>query len=226
MLINEAWANDGKPFATRPFRPVSEGGRGLPEEQPTYDRLNDLFRTGLQQNYDLSVSGGNESTRYYIGGDFSSQEATIKPVRFRRAGGRFNLDQKLSDKISLSLSNSISRTYRNQARVGDGPNGGMLQAALHTPTYLPKVNSDGSPARWAGFDNLDVLINYTDINTTSYRYIGNLKGVAQIFENLKFSSSWSIDFNDYNEFQYWNDLTSLGAASNGYGSDGDSKNTI
>lgn len=226
MLINEAWANDGKSFATRPFRPVSEGGRGLPEEQPTYDRLNDLFRTGLQQNSDLSVSGGNESTRYYIGGDFSSQEATIKPVRFRRAGGRFNLDQKLSDKISLSLSNSISRTFRNQARVGDGPNGGMLQAALHTPTYLPKVNSDGSPARWAGFDNLDVLINYTDINTTSYRYIGNLKGTVQILENLKFSSSWSIDFNDYNEFQYWNDLTSLGAASNGYGSDGDSKNTI
>src|SRR5690606_35699167 len=45
-IINETWTNDGKPFATRPFRPVSEGGRGLPEEQQTYDRLNDVFRTG------------------------------------------------------------------------------------------------------------------------------------------------------------------------------------
>jgi TonB-dependent starch-binding outer membrane protein SusC len=225
-IINEAWANDGKSFATRPFRPVSEGGRGLPEEQPTYDRLNDLFRTGLIQNYDLSVSGGNDLTRYYLGGDFSSQEATLRPVKFQRAGIRFNLDQKISKKISLSFSNTISRTYRNQARVGDGPNGGMLQAALHTPTYLPKVNTDGSPAKWAGFDNLDVLLKYTDIRSASYRYIGNLKLDYEIIKNLRFTTSWSLDFNDYDEFQYWNNFTNLGAASNGYGSDGDSKNMI
>ncbi|HLN54668.1 MAG TPA: TonB-dependent receptor [Bacteroidales bacterium] len=226
VIINEAWANDGKDFSKRPFRPVSEGGRGLPEEQPTYDRLNDLFRTGMLQSYDLSVSGGNDITRYYIGGDFSSQEATLKPVKFQRAGARINIDQKITKKISLGVSNTLSRTFRNQARVGDGPNGGMLQAALHTPTYLPKENADGSPAKWAGFDNLDVLIKYTDIKAASYRYVGNVKLNYDILKNLKFTSSFSLDFNDYDEFQYWNDLTNLGAASNGYGSDGDSKNQI
>ncbi|HEX2970273.1 MAG TPA: TonB-dependent receptor [Bacteroidales bacterium] len=225
-IINEAWVNDGKDYAKRPFRPVSEGGRGLPEEQPTYDRLSDLFRTGLLQSYDLSGSGGNDVTRYYIGGDFSSQEATIKPVRFQRAGARINIDQKITKKLSLGISNNLSRTFRNQARVGDGPNGGMLQAALHTPTYLPKENADGTPAKWAGFDNLDVLIKYTDIKAASYRYVGNVKLNYDILKNLKFTSSFSLDFNDYDEFQYWNDLTNLGAASNGYGSDGDSKNQI
>lgn len=225
-IINEAWMNDGKAYDKRPFRAVSEGGRGLPEEQPTYDRLNDLFRTGKIQTYDLSVSGGNDMTRYYIGADFSSQEATLKPVKFQRAGVRINIDQKITKKLSLSLSNTVSRTLRNQARVGDGPNGGMLQAALHTPTYLPKENSDGSPAKWAGFDNLDVLIKHTDIRAASYRYVGNLKLNYDILKNLKFTSSFSLDFNDYDEFQYWNDLTNLGSASNGYGSDGDSKNEI
>ncbi len=226
VLINEAWINDGKAYDKRPFRPVGEGGRGLPEEQPTYNRLNDLFRTGILQSYDLSVSGGNDLTRYYIGGDFSSQEATLQPVRFQRAGARINIDQKVTKKISIGVSNTLSRTFRNQARVGDGPNGGMLQAALHTPTYLPKENTDGTPAKWAGFDNLDVLINYTDIRATSYRYVGNIKLNYDILKNLKFTTSFSIDFNDYDEFQYWNDMTNLGAASNGYGSDGDSKNQI
>jgi TonB-linked SusC/RagA family outer membrane protein len=225
-IINEAWVNDGKDYNKRPFRPVSEGGRGLPEEQPTYDRLNDLFRNGMLQNYELSVSGGNNATRYYVGGDFSQQEATMKPVNFGRAGARVNIDQKINKKMSFSLSNSVSRTMRNQARVGDGPNGGMLQAALHTPTYLPKYNTDGSPAKWAGFDNLDVLINNTNIKALSYRYVGNLRLDYDILKNLKFSSSFSLDFNDYDEFQYWNDLTNLGAASNGYGSDGDTKNQI
>lgn len=225
-IINEAWANDGKAFDKRPFRPVSEGGRGLPEEQPTFDRLEDLFRVGVLQSYDLSVSGGNDLTRYYMGGDFSTQEATLRPVKFQRAGARINIDQKITEKISMGVSNTLSRTFRNQARVGDGPNGGMLQAALHSPTYLPKENADGTPAKWAGFDNLDVLINHTDIKATSYRYVGNLKLNYDIVKNLKFTSSFSIDFNDYDEFQYWNDLTNLGAASNGYGSDGDSKNQI
>lgn len=225
-IINEAWVNDGKPFEKRPFRPVSEGGRGLPEDQPTYDRLGDLFRNGLVQSYDMSVSGGNDATRYYIGADYSSQEATMRPVKFQRSGARINIDQKISKKISLSVSNALSRSLRNQARVGDGPNGGMLQAALHTPTYLPKVNADGSPAKWAGFDNLDVLIKYTDIKAASYRYVGNVKLNYDVLKNLKFTSSFSLDFNDYDEFQYWNDLTNLGAASNGYGSDGDSKNQI
>ncbi|MDF1558943.1 MAG: TonB-dependent receptor [Bacteroidales bacterium] len=225
-IINEAWANDEKPFATRPFRPVSEGGRGLPEEQPTYDRLSTLFRTALLMKFDLSVTGGNENIRYFIGGDYTSQEATLDPVRFQRGGMRINMDAKLSKKVTLSSSNSLSRTFRNQARVGDGPNGGMLQAALHTPTYLPFVNSDGTPAKWAGFDNLDVLIKHTDIEASSYRYIGNMRLDFEIIKDLRFSSSWSIDFNDYDEFQYWNDLTNLGAASNGYGSDGDTKNMI
>jgi TonB-linked outer membrane protein, SusC/RagA family len=230
-IINEAWINDGKSFATRPFRPVSEGGRGLPEEQKTYDRLNDVFRTGLLQSYSASVSGGTQNTKYYIGGDYTKQEATMRPVYFQREGGKINLDQKISKYVTLSVSNSISKTYRKQARIGDGPNGGMLQAALHTPTYLPKFNADGSYAKWAGFDNLDVLIKYTNMNSNSYRYIGNFKAQVDVLPNLHFTSSWGIDLNDYDEFQYWNSFTSLGApttagAPGGSGSEANTKNIV
>lgn len=230
-IINEAWVNDGKSFETRPFRPASEGGRGLPEEQKTYDRLNDVFRTGFLQSTDISVTGGTENTRYYIGGDYTKQEATMKPVYFERLSGKVNLDQKISKKISVSTSNTIATTYRKQARIGDGPQGGMLQAALHTPTYLPKFLDDGSYAKWAGFDNLDVLIKYTDMNSRSNRYIGNLRVNVQLLPNLDFSSSWGLDYNDYHEFEYWNSLTLLGAPSTdgapgGTGNEIDTKNNI
>ncbi|WP_276483657.1 SusC/RagA family TonB-linked outer membrane protein [Paraflavitalea pollutisoli] len=225
-IINEAWVNDGKPAATRPFRPKSEGGRGLPEEQPTYDRLNDIFRTGILQNYDLNISGGNDKTRYYIGGGYNKQEATLRTNDYQRASLKLNLDQQLSDKVHIGTSNSLSRSYRTNARVGDGPQGGILQAALHTPTYLPKFNDDGTYAKWAGFDNLDILIKYTDMNSTSIRYIGNLYGEVDITKNLKFRSSWSIDYNDYSEFEYWNSLTNRGSASKGLATSSISKNSI
>ena len=225
-IINEAWINDGKSPATRPFRPVSEGGRGLPEEQPTYDRLSDIFRTGALQNYDVAVSGGTKQTRFYLGGGYTSQQATLRTNDFSRASFKLNLDQDITDKIRIGTSNIFSQSNRTNARVGDGPQGGILQAALHTPTYLPKFNTDGTYAKWAGFDNLDVLINNTDMHSTSTRYIGNIYGEYDVLGSLKFRSSWSIDYNDYNEYEYWNTLTNRGSASKGLATSSVSKNTI
>jgi TonB-linked SusC/RagA family outer membrane protein len=217
-LINEYWINTGidnpslnQTFANRPFRPVAEGGRGLPEEQKTYDRLDELFRTGQLANYDLSMNGGSEKTKFYIGAGYTKQEANIRPVFFERASLKLNVDHKISDRIQVGVSNGITRSNRNQARAGDGPQGGLLQSALHTPTYLPETNPDGTPARWAGFDNLQVLLNNYDVHTISLRYIGNVYAEAEILRDLKFRTSWSVDYNNYDESEYWNDKTQPGA---------------
>ncbi len=218
QLVNEWWINTGKDtpslnrtFVNRPFRPVSEGGRGLPEEQQTYDRLGELFRTSSLSNYDLSLAGGTKTTKYYIGGGFNNQEAIIKPIKFQRASFKVNLDQKVNDKIQVGVSNSFTRTYRNQARAGDGPAGGLLQAALHTPTYLSPVNEQGVLVGRAGFDNLTLLLDNYNVNSTSLRYIGNLYADAELLPNLKFRSSWGIDYNNYNESEYWNNLLISGS---------------
>ncbi|HVG15265.1 MAG TPA: TonB-dependent receptor plug domain-containing protein, partial [Chitinophagaceae bacterium] len=105
-LVNEWWVNSGiidpslnRTLANRPFRPASQGGRGLPEEQQTYDRLGPIFRTAQLRNYDISLSGGTKTTKYYIGGGYNSQEAIIRPIDFNRASFKVNLDQKINEKI-------------------------------------------------------------------------------------------------------------------------------
>jgi TonB-linked SusC/RagA family outer membrane protein len=211
QLVNEWWINTGKDTpslnrneANRPFRPTSEGGRGLPEEQQTYDRLGEIFQTAPVQNYDLSVAGGTATTKYYIGGGYNNQESILKPITFNRASFKVNLDQKISDKIQIGVSNSFARTFRNQARAGDGPAGGLLQAALHTPTYLSPVNENGELVGRAGFDNVSLLLQHYDVKSVSLRYIGNLYAEADILPNLKFRTSWGLDYNNYDENEYWN----------------------
>jgi TonB-dependent starch-binding outer membrane protein SusC len=232
QLTNEFYTNalkeatsaaDKTKYAQVPFR---TGARGLPEEQKTYDRLNELFRTARLEDYNISLSGGSKTTKYYVGGSYTNQEAIVRPLSFNRASFKFNADQKLSEKVSLSLSNSFTRSLRNQGRTGDGPAGGMLQSALHTPTYLPETNADGTPARWAGFDNLKVLIDNYDVNTNSLRYIGNIALDAQLTKNIRFRSTGSIDYNNYKESEYWNDQTQLGAApTNGLATSAITQNT-
>lgn len=217
-FVNTAWINSGidnpalnQTFANRPYRPVSEGGRGLPEEQKTYDRLSDVFRTAALRDYNVSLQGGNAETKYYLGGNYTRQDATIKPVYFSRASVKFNFDQKLGDKVTVGLSNGIARSYRNQLIAGSTPRG-IFQSALLTATNLPKTNADGSPALWGGFDNVDVLINNNFINTVSLRYIGNIYGEVDIIPGLKFRTTIGVDYDNYNESQYWNDQTVVGAA--------------
>jgi TonB-linked SusC/RagA family outer membrane protein len=234
-LVNEFYANsladavsaaDKSKYALLPFRAVSAGGRGLPEEQQTYDRLNKVFRTARLNNYDIALSGGSKSTKYYLGGSYTSQEAIIDPLYFNRASFKLNVDQRVNDRVQVGVSNSFTRSFRNQGRTGDGPQGGILQSALHTPTYLPEVNADGTPARWAGFDNLQVLIDNYNVNTTSLRYIGNLFVDADLFKDVKFRSSWSLDYNNYDESEFWNDKTQLGSApTNGLATSAISQNT-
>lgn len=199
------------PFTGSVWNPTASTGRGDPDLQHTYDRLHQLFRHGNLQNYNLSLSGGNKETQYYFGAGFTHQDADIHPLYFERGSFKFNLDQKVTDWLQVGVSNNFSRTYRKQGRAGDGPDGGLLQSALHTPTYLPPFSPTGQPLDYAGFDNLSILIEYYDVHTISLRYIGNFYAEAQLLPGLKLRTSWSLDYNNYNESQYWNNLTQDGA---------------
>jgi len=233
QIVNEFYANSfadavaggnttgQNTYRYQPFRAVIDNPnatpapRGLPQDQQTYDRLGKLFQTGRLANYDLSLDGGSKDTKYFIAAGYTSQDADIKPIAFNRGNFRVNLDQRVNDKVQVGVSSTISRSFRNQARAGDGPAGGLFQSALHTPTYLPETNADGTPARWAGFDNLQVLLDNYNVKTVSLRYIGNVYAEAQLAKGLKFKTSWSLDYNNYNESEYWNDKTQLGAAPTG-----------
>ncbi|MRX48431.1 SusC/RagA family TonB-linked outer membrane protein [Pedobacter puniceum] len=214
ILVNEYSRNSGLP---EPFRPSNQiinnvPGRGLPQDQPTFDRMSFLNRTANLRNYDLSVNGGSEKTRYYLGAGFTDQESIWKPMGFDRASFKVNLDQKLNDKITIGTSNSLSKSYRDQARPANGGNGTLLQASLNIPTYLPIFAADGSPLRWVNFDNIAVLTNTVNLWSNSYHYVGNVYLDYDITPKIKFRSTFGADYNNYEENEYWDTRTILGAS--------------
>lgn len=212
MLINEFNRNMGRP---EPFRPKDEiingvAGRGLPSEQATYDRLQYLFRTAHIRNYDLSVHGGSEKTKFYVGGGYTKQEAIWKPMDFQRFGLKFNLDHKINNKVDIGISNTFTMSKRNQARPANGGNGTLLQASLNIPTYLPIFDEKGKPLKWVNFDNIDVLTSTVNLWSNSYHYIGNGYLTYKIHPKLTFRSTFGLDYNIYEENEYWDTRTILG----------------
>lgn len=207
MLLNEYNRNMGTP---EPF--TASTSRGTAESQPTYDRLAYLYQKGHIRNYDLSFQGGSAKTRYYVGLGYNYQDAVWKPMDFQRQSLKLNLDQKIGKKLVVGFSNTLTRVYRNQARPANGGNGTLLQASLSVPTYLPIFDANGTPLKWVNFDNIYTLTSRVNLWSTSYHYIGNLYADWEIAKGLTFHTGTSIDYNMYDENQYWQKNTILGSA--------------
>jgi TonB-linked SusC/RagA family outer membrane protein len=207
-IVNEAYRNDGK-WEQRPFRPVSDGGIGLPEEQATYDRISDVFRPAFQHTYNLSISGGDARTNFYIGGDYTFQEATLKLEDFERYGLRINLDHSITNRLKVGTSNAISVNHRSNVKVGDGP-AGFFQASLHTPTFLPVYKEDGSFNAAGAFNNHIAMLENWDGGSKGFRVTNNFYARYDVFDFLFFKSSWSNDRNSGHDTYYYSPLISQG----------------
>ncbi len=220
QAVNDNWIQTGidrpslrQTEANRPFRPASEGGKGLPEEQQTYDRLSRIIQVAPLKEYDVSLQGGTAATKYYLAASYTKQESVLKPAYFTRGSFKVNLDQQVNDKVTIGVSNTVSRSLRNSVGAGDGAQGNILSSAtLVQATYQPIFNPDGTPSLAGNRDNVEVLLQDTDIKFISLRYIGNLYADVQILPNLKFRTSWSLDHNNYDEKGYWSDRMLAGAA--------------
>jgi TonB-linked SusC/RagA family outer membrane protein len=201
-IVNEYYKNNDQ-WDKRLFQDGS-GFYGKPEDQPTYDRIAPSFRTAFSQKYNLSISGGDAKTNFFLGGEYTKQEATLKLQDFERYGFRFNLDHNILSNFKIGTSNLISNTNRTLVRVGDGPSG-FFQAALHTPTFYPIYNEDKTyykPPKVA-FDSPAAQIDHYDGHSTGLRNLNNIYAKWSIIEDLTFKSTYSIDHNTYREEFYY-----------------------
>ncbi|SFP93169.1 SusC/RagA family TonB-linked outer membrane protein [Hymenobacter arizonensis] len=208
-LENERFLNDGGNPAQLPFRSAAAGGRGLPEEQQTYDRLSDVFRTAQTHSYELSAAGGSAKTQFYIGAGYFSQESIARPSAFNRFSLRVNLDNSVTDKLRIGTSTALARTHRNVSSNDNNPVG-VINSALFPRTNLPIYNPDGSYAKYGSFDNHLALINNLNNDAVGTRVISNVYGQYALLKNLTLRSSWSIDFNDMYENNFNNTLILAG----------------
>jgi len=100
------------------------------------DWQDEIFRTGLGQEYQVDYSGGNEAVTYFISGNFLDQEGTIINSDFKRYSLRTNIRANLSEKLTANLKMNFVRRENNNTEGGyntSGPVAGTLAWAPTTP---------------------------------------------------------------------------------------------
>ncbi|WNJ19137.1 TonB-dependent receptor [Pontibacter sp. G13] len=121
---------------------LSSQGIQLAEEddlRADTDWQDEITRTGLSHNHNLSFGGGTAKTRYYASLTYFNQEGIALNSGNERLLGRINVDNSLIDdrlKLSFSLANqrSVSQLVNYDA---------FYQAMRYLPT-APVYNEDGT----------------------------------------------------------------------------------
>lgn len=164
----------------------------------------EVFRTGNQQNYQLSVAGGSEKTQHYISVAYTEQKGIIKPANFNRLSGRVNLTNKTTDWLTLNTNITLSRI--NSTDVTDNlpaARGGVVMSALTTPSTTPIYNPDPAhagelqTAPGTNWENpYGAIIGRKDRNQND-RLLASLGADIKLLRGLVFKSRFGIDYMNY-----------------------------
>lgn len=184
------------------------------------DWLKILSRTGMQNSYNLSMSGGNDKTSVYASAGYFNQLGTTIASDFRRWTGDLSVTHKATDKFTLST--SLNGSYVAQhTPLGGGNFANPVGAGYFLiPSFSPRqangawnFNTDEFPQGNTYNPFAIDSLGYNMLGLTTIR--GFLSGEYKILPNLKLTSRYGGEYIELLENNFQNPIYGDGTASNG-----------
>ncbi|MBQ9203615.1 MAG: TonB-dependent receptor [Prevotella sp.] len=174
------------------------------------DWQDEIYQTGWQQEYSLSVSGGSDKGYYSFSGNYLDQTGTIKESGFNRYGVSLNISRHLTDWLEIGSSSHVSQSITDFQRTSSSDYG-IIRSALIFP---PTINADSAPdseTDWLAANPAAYIRGARDqlksINWFSSNYIE-----AKIMPWLKFRQNIGLGYNDSHRSSFYDKYTQEGKA--------------
>ena len=171
-------------------------GEVVEDEGANTDWQDEVLRTGVSHNHNLSISGGNKQTKYIASLNYIDHDGVIRGTEMNRVNGRALITTKvLKDRLTLSAGINAMRGVHKGVPVGQRGESVLDAMNYYSPTN-PVRNEDGS---WfksdIGSQNYNPLsmIN-EDSNEFEWRrmqYIG--KASLNIIDGLVLNANYSYN---------------------------------
>lgn len=119
------------------------------------DWQGELFRTSRVSEHSVSLSGGDEKTRYYLSGTYHQNDGIAFGSEFNRMSFRLNLDNKTTKWLKLGT----SLQFVNIDERVNASTSGVIGKALQMTPDIAVRNPDGS---WGGAHNENPWVPRTE----------------------------------------------------------------
>ncbi len=158
------------------------------------DWFNEITRTGVVQQYNVSVSNGSDKGNSFFSLGYYDNQGTIKDSWFNRLSGRANADYKLFDeKVVIGENFTVNRT------TGVDAPGGVLEHALEFNPNFPIYAENGKYAQALGAysereNPLSMIDNTKDNKYTLWRMFGDVHLSITPFKNFMIRTTLGMDY--------------------------------
>ena len=185
------------------------------------------IRHGGVQNHELSLSGGDEKSKYLISGNYFDQDGILFNSDYQRYSGRVNYERNLSDAFKINVNAFGSHSRENSligAAYGAVAVGNAWSTLLQASPVVAIRNADGSfndnsPYLTTPTNPLQDILQTTNRSNVN-RLLGNFSGEYKILSNLTAKVSLGVDQLGTKQNLYEPSTTASGYAVQGYGSVG------
>jgi TonB-linked SusC/RagA family outer membrane protein len=181
---------------------------------PTFNHGNEIYRTGLTADNNLSISGGNQRTTFFLSGGLTSQNGVMKGGnnQYDRTSIRLKASQQLIDALTLGGNFSYFDTRGEYVQKGSNTSG-LLLGALRTPPdfnnqpYLDPTSGLQRSYRFPnpttasirdsrGYDNPFFVLANNGNRSELGRFIGNVSADYVANNWLSFNYTLGADYYD------------------------------
>jgi TonB-dependent starch-binding outer membrane protein SusC len=165
---------------------------------PTYDWQREVMGAGRLNNYEMSVSGGDDKTTFFLSGSYNYQEASFRPVDFERGTVRIALTHQATKRLSIETNMNLSTFQQNVPFAVEGSflgNPAFSASAVLPHNAIYNENGTFNTAIAGVLGQNVVLVNtYNSGIQRTNTAVGNLITNYKIANNLTFRSLFGLDY--------------------------------
>jgi len=156
-----------------------------------------LFRSAKVESHELTASGGNENTTYYVSANYFSQEGQVITTGLDRYSLRANILNQSGD-FDFGLNVALTYSTQNFTNEGDTFIGSPLNALYWANPYETPFDENGnySTIRTGQPNPLQEILENTR-EREDVRLVANVNlGYDLPVDGLSIRTKWGIDFRD------------------------------
>jgi TonB-linked SusC/RagA family outer membrane protein len=162
------------------------------------DWFNEVYRTGITQNYQFSVADGNDRLNYYLSAGYLDEKGVLNAAFFKRYSFRANVGNQVRKWLNVNANIAYSENQKNGITTGQGSNrGGVVLAVVNLPTSIPARDEHGLYNRTFYGQNitnpLEALENGKNNKDRENRIIASGNATITFMPDFTYKSSFTLD---------------------------------
>lgn len=179
---------------------IDQYAKRLPQGYSDWESA--LFKTGYQQDYNLSASAGNQNSSFIGSLGYTKQTGVSQNSEMERFTGRVDASNKYK-KVEFGMNASFSWTKNVHLPEGKFYGSAIYASKVNLTPSTPIYNEDGTYASGYRENNgynpiLEAEVN--DYYARTVRAMGTAKIAYNVWDNLKVSSVFTVDYSLTKDF--------------------------